>query len=178
MAGAVSAEKSEKAGDGLVEKVVAVKRISKVVKGGRIFSFSAMVVVGNPEENKIGYGFGKAREVPEAMRKAKDVARKNMRYIDLNGDTIWYEKIARFGATRVFMKPASEGTGIIAGGAMRPVFEVLGVRNVLSKVQGGGNPINVVKATIKGLTETDSPEHYAMKRGMKLSDILDIKTKE
>ena len=171
MAIAVSAEKASEKGDGLVEKLVQVKRVSKVVKGGRIFSFSATVVVGDPEENKVGLGFGKAREVPEAIRKAMDVARKNLRYIDLNGDTIWYEKTARFGATRVFMKPASEGTGIIAGGAMRSVFEVLGVKNVLAKIHGSRNAMNVIRATINGLTDTDSPAYYAKKRGKQLSEL-------
>lgn len=172
MATAASFDRSTQSGDGLVEKLVAVNRNAKVVKGGRIFSFSALVVVGDPQEHRIGLGFGKAREVPEAIRKAMEYARRNMQDVELNGHTLWYVMNSRFGATRVFMKPASEGTGIIAGGAMRAVFEVLGVRNVLAKVHGSTCPINVVRATINGLAKVMPPRIIAEKRGKSIEEIL------
>ena len=156
--------------DGLIEKLVAVNRTAKVVKGGRIFGFTAVVVVGDGK-GKIGFGRGKAREVPVAIQKAMEAARKNMQEVWLNGDTIWYEIKANHGASEVFMKPASEGTGIIAGGGMRAVFEVLGIRNILSKCVGSTNPINVVRATIKGLLAMDSPETLAEKRGKTVKEI-------
>lgn len=156
--------------DGLQEKLVAVNRHAKVVKGGRIFSFSAVVVVGDGQ-GKIGIGRGNAREVPVAIQKAMEKARRNMWRIELNGTTLYHELFVRFGATRIFMKPASEGTGIIAGGAMRAVFEVLGVKNVLAKTIGSSNPVNVVRATLKGLTKMASPELIAEKRGKTVQEI-------
>ena len=156
--------------DGLQEKLVAVERNSKVVKGGRIFSFSASVVVGDGN-GRIGIGRGKAREVPVAIQKAMENARKKMRTFDLNGRTLFHEIVGRHGATKVFMKPASEGTGIIAGGAMRPVFEVLGVENVLAKIIGSPNPDNVMLATINGLANIASPESIARKRGKTVEEI-------
>lgn len=158
--------------DGFQEKLITVNRNAKVVKGGRIFSFSALVVVGDGK-GRLGIGRGKAREVPVAIQKAMESARKNMIYIELNGNTIWHEIIGRHGATRVFMKPASEGTGIIAGGAMRAIFEVLGIQNILAKTIGSSNPSNVLLATINGLREIYSPEYIADKRGKKLEEILE-----
>jgi small subunit ribosomal protein S5 len=157
-------------GDGYTEKLVAVSRNAKVVKGGKIFSFSAVTVVGDGK-GRIGIGRGKAREVPVAIRKSLDNARKNMQSVVLNNDTIHHEMLGKHGATRVFMKPASEGTGIIAGGAMRAVFEVLGVKNVLAKIGGSTNPINVVRATLDALTHVASPEYLASKRGKTIEDI-------
>lgn len=157
--------------DDLLEKLVAVNRVAKVVKGGRQFGFTALTVVGDGN-GKVGMGRGKAREVPVAIQKAMENARKNMRSIPLKGNTLQYAMTARHGAAKVFMQPASEGTGIIAGGAMRAVFEVLGVHNVLAKCIGSPNPINVVRATIRGLTEMTSPEKIAAKRGKSVEEIL------
>jgi small subunit ribosomal protein S5 len=156
--------------DGLHEKLVAVNRNAKVVKGGRIFSFSAIVVVGDGK-GKLGFGFGKAREVSAAIQKAMENARRNMIYVDLNSGTLFHEIFAKHGATRVFMKPASPGTGIIAGGAMRAVFEVVGIQNVLSKCIGSSNPINVVRATFKALSAMASPARIAEKRGKTVEEI-------
>lgn len=157
-------------GDGLLEKLVTINRVAKVVKGGRQFGFTALTVVGDGN-GKVGFGYGKAREVPQAIQKAMEQARKNMRRVNLVNGTLHYAVNASHGATRVYMQPASDGTGVIAGGAMRAVFEVVGVQNVLAKSMGSRNPINVVRATIKGLTDTASPEFIADKRGMKLADI-------
>lgn len=157
--------------DGLKEKLVAVNRHAKVVKGGRIFSFSAAVVVGDAN-GRVGFGYRSAREVPDAIRMAMEDARRNMLRIDLNGSTLYHEIVARHGATKIFMKPASEGTGIIAGGGMRAVFEVAGVKNVLAKAIGSSNPINVVKATLRGLTQMVSPESIAEKRGKTVDEIF------
>lgn len=158
--------------DGLQEKLIAVNRVAKTVKGGRQFSFAALTVAGDGN-GKIGIGRGKAREVPAAIQKAMDDARRNIRTISLKGGTLQYPITARHGAAKVFMQPASEGTGIIAGGAMRAVFDVLGVHNVLAKVIGSANPINVVRATIKGLTDMASPEEIAAKRGKSVAEILE-----
>lgn len=158
--------------DGYVEKLVSVDRTAKVVKGGRIFGFSALCVVGDGK-GRIGMGRGKAREVPVAIQKAMEQARKNMVYVPLNGHTLHHEIVARHGASRVFMKPASEGTGIIAGGGMRAVFEVLGVQNVLAKCIGSSNPVNVVQATINGLRNIASPDYVADKLGKTVEDIMD-----
>ncbi len=166
----MAADKNAKS-DGLQEKLVAVNRNSKVVKGGRIFSFSALVVVGDGQ-GRFGFGYGKAREVPLAIQKAMEAARRNMIYVELKGTTLFHEVIGRHGATRVFMKPASDGTGIIAGGAMRAVFEVLGVQNVLAKCIGSSNPINVVRATLNGLAAIASPRAIAEKRGKSVREIL------
>jgi small subunit ribosomal protein S5 len=156
--------------DGLREKLVAVNRNAKVVKGGRKFSFSAVVVVGDGK-GKVGYGRGKALEVPVAIQKAMDAARKSMRSVDLDGPTLNYAVTARHGATKVQMIPASEGTGIIAGGAMRAVFEVLGVQNVLAKIIGSTNPANVVRAAVEGLVSMESPRFVAAKRGKSLEEL-------
>ena len=158
-------------GDGLLEKLVAVNRVAKVVKGGRQFGFSALTVVGDGK-GRVGFGRGKAREVPIAIQKAMQAARKNMITVNLNNDTLQYAKKGRHGATNVYMQPASEGTGVIAGGAMRAVFECAGVRNVLAKSYGSRNPINVVRATIKALSEIHSPQAIAAKRGKKVKEIL------
>lgn len=158
-------------GDGMLEKLVAVNRTAKVVKGGRIFGFSAVVVVGDGQ-GRIGFGRGKSREVPAAIQKAMESARREMFYVQLHGDTIFYQTKARHCASSVFMKPASEGTGIIAGGAMRAVFEVLGVKNILAKVIGSTNPVNVVHATMKALREMETPEFIAEKRGKTVHELL------
>src|SRR3990167_1221971 len=167
-----SAEQSSKNDYGYNEKLVAVARNAKVVKGGKIFSFSAVTVVGDGN-GRIGVGRGKAREVPVAIQKSLDNARKNMQRVVLKGGTLHHEVIGKHGATRVFMKPASDGTGIIAGGAMRAVFEVLGVKNILARIGGSTNPINVVRATINALLSISPPEHMAAKRGKSLNELLD-----
>ncbi len=156
--------------DGLIEKLVNINRVAKVVKGGRIFGFTALTVVGDGE-GKIGFGRGKAREVPVAVQKAMEDARKNMRKINLKGGTLQYPLIGNHGAAKVVMLPASEGTGIIAGGPMRAVFEAVGVRDVLAKCIGSNNPINVVRATFKGLSEMTTPEAVAAKRGKSVEEI-------
>jgi len=158
-------------GDELVEKLVNVNRVAKVVKGGRQFGFSALTVVGDGK-GRVGFGTGKAREVPIAIQKAMETARKNMVDIKLQGSTLQYPLVGRHGAAKVYMQPASEGTGIIAGGAMRAVFEVLGVHNVLAKCIGTNNPINVVRATISGLTQMSNAESIALKRGKSVKEIL------
>jgi small subunit ribosomal protein S5 len=162
---------TDSAGDGIIEKLVAVNRNAKVVKGGRIFGFSALVVVGDGE-GKIGFGRGKAREVPVAIQKAMHNARRSMKKVVLKGNTLQHPIKARHGASKVIMLPASEGTGIIAGGAMRAVFEVLGVENVLAKCIGSTNPVNVIWATIKGLTDMSNPHNIAAKRGKTIKEIL------
>jgi len=159
-------------GDGLLEKLVTVNRVAKVVKGGRQFGFTALTVVGDGE-GRVGYGYGKAREVPVAIQKAMEAARRNMINVNLSGATLQYPLTARHGAAKVFMKPASEGTGIIAGGAMRAVFEVVGVHDVLAKCIGSNNPINVLRATIRGLEEMRSPEDMASKRGKSVQEIME-----
>jgi small subunit ribosomal protein S5 len=161
---------SGRSGDGLQEKLVTVNRVAKVVKGGRQFGFTALTVVGDGE-GRVGIGYGKAREVPLAIQKAMERARKHMVEIPLKEGTLQHPVIGRYGAAKVFMQPASEGTGIIAGGAMRAVFEVLGVRNVLAKCIGTRNPVNVVKATLNGLGQIHSPEAVAAKRGKPVEGI-------
>jgi small subunit ribosomal protein S5 len=158
-------------GDELLEKLVNVNRVAKVVKGGRQFGFSALTVVGDGK-GRVGFGTGKAREVPIAIQKAMETARRNMVDVKLQGETLQYPLVGRHGAARVYMQPASEGTGIIAGGAMRAVFEVLGVHNVLAKCIGTNNPINVVRATINGLSNMTDAEAVALKRGKSVEDIL------
>lgn len=155
----------------LLEKLVTVNRVAKVVKGGRQFGFTALTVVGDGE-GRVGFGYGKAREVPIAIQKAMQSARNNLRKVSLRNDTLHYAMVGRHGATKVYIQPASEGTGIIAGGAMRAVFECAGVRNVLAKSYGSRNPINVVRATINALYEVQSPERIAAKRGKQVADIL------
>lgn len=158
--------------DGLIEKLVSVDRHSKTVKGGRIFSFGALTVVGDGQ-GRIGVGRGKAREVSAAIQKAMEAARKNMTSVSLNKSTIWHAANSKYGASKVYMQPAGEGTGIIAGGAMRAVFEVLGVQNVLAKTYGSSNPVNVVQATIGGLQKMRSPELVAQKRGKSIKEIME-----
>ena len=161
----------DKNNDDLIEKLVAVNRVAKVVKGGRQFSFTAITVVGNGN-GKIGMGYGKAKEVPLAIQKAMQSARKNLHSVTLKKETIYYETTGRYGASKVFMRPAADGTGIIAGGAMRAVFECVGVRNVLAKSFGSRNPINLVKATINALDGIRSPERVAKRRGIPPSKIF------
>ncbi len=158
-------------GDDLLEKLINVNRVAKVVKGGRQFGFSALTVVGDGE-GRVGFGTGKAREVPIAIQKAMETARKNMVSVKMNGNTLQYPIIGRHGAAKVYMQPASEGTGIIAGGAMRAVFEVVGVQNVLAKCIGTNNSMNVVRATINGLKEMADAESAAAKRGKTVEEIL------
>ena len=157
--------------DEYLEKLVGINRVAKVVKGGRLFGFTALTVVGDGK-GRVGMGRGKAREVPAAIQKAMENARRNMIRVPLKEGTLQYAVTARHGAAKVFMQPASEGTGIIAGGAMRAVFEVLGVRDVLAKCIGSPNPINVIRATINGLREMKDPESIAAKRGKSVSEIL------
>jgi small subunit ribosomal protein S5 len=154
----------------MVEKLVNVRRTAKVVKGGRRFSFVALVVVGDGN-GKIGYGLGKGREVPAAIAKATHEAKKNIVEVKLHNNTLRHEIKGRHGAAKVFMKPASKGTGVIAGGAMRAVFEVVGVHNVLAKCYDSTNPLNVVRATVSGLTSMLSPEIIARRRGVPVSKI-------
>lgn len=157
--------------EGLQEKLVQVNRVAKVVKGGRIFGFTALTVVGDGN-GKVGFGRGKAREVPVAIQKAMENARRNMIQVDLADGTIQYPIKARHGASKVYMQPASEGTGVIAGGAMRAVLEIAGVHNVLAKCYGSTNPVNVVRATFEGLKSMASPEGVAAKRGKTVEEIL------
>ena len=154
----------------LLEKLVKVNRVAKVVKGGRQFGFTALTVIGDGN-GKIGVGYGKAKEVPLAIQKAMEKARRDMVKISIINGTLHYPLVGRHGAARVYMQPASEGTGIIAGGAMRAVFEVLGIHNVLAKCIGTTNPINVVKATVKGLESMYYPAQVALKRGKKTSEL-------
>lgn len=155
----------------LQEKLVQVNRVAKVVKGGRIFSFTALTVVGDGN-GKVGYGRGKAREVPAAIQKAMEAAKRNMITVTLDGDTLQYPTRAEHGSAKVYMQPASQGTGVIAGGAMRAVLEIAGVQNVLAKCYGSTNPANVVRATIKALAEMQSPEDVAARRGKTVEEIL------
>jgi small subunit ribosomal protein S5 len=164
------AEKGQPA-DELLEKLVAVNRTAKVVKGGRQFGFTALTVVGDGA-GRVGFGFGKAREVPVAISKAMAQARKNMIAVALKNDTLHYAVQGAHGSTRVRMQPASDGTGVIAGGGMRAVLECVGVRNVLAKSYGSRNPINVVRATIDALSSVRSPEELAAKRGKSLEEIV------
>jgi len=164
-------EQKDKNAEGLQEKLVQVNRVAKVVKGGRIFAFTALTVVGDGN-GRVGFGRGKAREVPMAIQKAMEAARKNMIQVELNGGTLHYPIRAQHDASRIYMQPASDGTGVIAGGAMRAVLELAGVHNVLAKCYGSTNPINVVRATFNGLKAMRSPEQIAAKRGKSVEDIL------
>ncbi|MBB5209739.1 30S ribosomal protein S5 [Chiayiivirga flava] len=157
-------------GDGMLEKLVAVNRVSKTVKGGRQFTFTALTVVGDGA-GKVGFGYGKAREVPVAISKSMEHARRAMINVELNNGTVWYAIKANHGAAKVFMQPASEGTGVIAGGAMRAVLEAVGVKNILAKAVGSRNPINLVRATIKGLQAMSSPGQIAAKRGKSVEEL-------
>jgi small subunit ribosomal protein S5 len=157
--------------DGLIEKLVAVRRVAKVVKGGRVFGFSALAVVGDGE-GRVGYGSGKANEVPVAIKKAMEKARRNIRDVHLNGVTIQYPINYKQGAANIVLLPASEGTGVIAGGAMRAVLEAAGVHDVLAKCIGTTRPVNVVRSTVNALTGMNSPQSIAAKRGKSIEDIL------
>jgi small subunit ribosomal protein S5 len=164
-------DKQNQAQDEFLEKLVAVNRTAKVVKGGRQFGFTALTVVGDGA-GRVGFGFGKAREVPVAISKAMAQARKNMINVALKNDTLHFAMKGTHGATHVYMQPASDGTGVIAGGGMRAVLECAGVRNVLAKSYGSRNPINVVRATVNALAAARSPEDIAAKRGKSVEEIL------
>jgi len=156
--------------EGLREKLVQVNRVAKTVKGGRVFGFTALTVIGDGK-GRVGFGRGKAREVPIAIQKAMESARRNMIQVELDGDTIQYATKGRHGASKVYMQPASQGTGVIAGGAMRAVLEMAGVQNVLGKCYGSTNPVNVVRATFEALRTMASPDAVAAKRGKSVEDI-------
>src|SRR5487761_2354299 len=163
-------QQQEDKGDGLIEKMIAVNRVTKVVKGGRIMGFAALTVVGDGD-GRIAMGKGKSKEVPVAVQKAMEEARRNLVKVNLKNGTLHHSVIGRHGAAKVYMQPASEGTGIIAGGAMRAVFEAAGVRNVLAKCIGSSNPYNVVRATLNGLKALNSPAEIAAKRGKTVEEI-------
>ncbi|MDP1679550.1 MAG: 30S ribosomal protein S5 [Candidatus Nitrotoga sp.] len=163
-------QQSEDRGDGLIEKMISINRVTKVVKGGRIMGFAALTVVGDGD-GRIGMGKGKSKEVPVAVQKSMEEARRKMINVNLNKGTLHHTVIGRHGAAKVYMQPASEGTGIIAGGAMRAVFEAVGVHNVLAKCIGSSNPYNVVRATLNGLQSINSPSEIAAKRGMSIEEI-------
>lgn len=164
-------DNKNQAQDEFLEKLVAVNRTAKVVKGGRQFGFTALTVVGDGA-GRVGFGFGKAREVPVAISKAMAQARRNMVNVALRNDTLHFAMHGTHGATKVYMQPASDGTGVIAGGGMRAVLECAGVRNVLAKSYGSRNPINVVRATVNALAVAKSPEDIAAKRGKTVEEIL------
>src|SRR5213596_1230451 len=155
----------------LKERVVEINRVAKVVKGGRRFSFTALVVIGD-EVDRVGVGYGKAREVPLAISKAVDDAKKNLFTIPKHGTTITHEIVGKFGAARVMLRPASEGTGVIAGGGVRAVLELAGIRDILAKSLGTTNPINMAKATVNGLRRLRRPEDVAKSRGKTINEVL------
>ena len=161
----------EERGDGLQEKMIGVNRVTKVVKGGRIMAFAALTVVGDGN-GSVGMGKGKSREVPVAVQKAMESARRNMIKVSLKKGTLHHAVIGRHGAAKVYMQPASEGTGIIAGGPMRAIFEVMGVHNVLAKCIGSTNPYNIVRATLNGLQAMNTPSEIAAKRGKTVEEIV------
>jgi small subunit ribosomal protein S5 len=160
----------EQRGDGLREKMIAINRVTKVVKGGRVMGFAALVVVGDGD-GRVGMGKGKAREVPVSVQKAMDEARNKLVKISLKNGTLHHAVVGRHGSARVYMQPASDGTGIIAGGPMRAIFEVMGVTNVLAKIIGSTNPYNVVRATLNGLQAMNTPSVIAAKRGKSVEEI-------
>ncbi|WMY97293.1 MAG: 30S ribosomal protein S5 [Arsenophonus sp.] len=162
---------NEKIYNELKEKLITVSRVAKTVKGGRIFTFTALTVVGNGN-GRVGFGYGKAHEVPIAIQKAMEKAKKNMQTIMINKDTLYHPIKGRHTGSLVYMKPAHQGTGIIAGGAIRAVLEVLGIHNVLAKIYGSTNPINVVRATFHALKKMKSPQMIATKRGKTIKEIL------
>jgi small subunit ribosomal protein S5 len=164
-------DQPDKNEEGMQEKLIQVNRVAKVVKGGRIFGFTALTAVGDGN-GRIGFGRGKAREVPLAIQKAMEAARRNMITVSLDGHTLQYPIKSKHGASKVYMQPASEGTGVIAGGAMRAILELAGVQNVLAKCYGSTNPVNVVRATFNGLRDMRSPEDIAGKRGKSVEEIL------
>ena len=170
MAKMQSKMQSEKPDDGMREKMIAINRVTKVVKGGRIMGFAALTVVGDGD-GRIGMGKGKAKEVPVAVQKAMESARRKMVRVSLKNGTLHHAVEGRHGATKVFMQPASDGTGIIAGGPMRAVFEVMGVTNVLAKCFGSTNPYNVVRATLNGLRSMSTPAEIAARRGKTVEEI-------
>jgi len=155
----------------LKERVIEINRVAKVVKGGRRFSFTALVVIGD-EVDRVGVGYGKAREVPLAISKAVDDAKKNLFSVPKHGTTITHEILGEFDAAKVFLRPASEGTGVIAGGGVRAVLELAGIRDVLAKSLGTTNPINMAKATVVGLKRLRRPEDVARDRGLSIRDVL------
>ncbi|AZR82869.1 30S ribosomal protein S5 [Thiomicrospira sp. XS5] len=167
----MSSKELQEGQDGLIEKLVSVRRVAKVVKGGRVFGFSALTVVGDGE-GRVGYGSGKANEVPVAIKKAMEKARRNMKDVHLNGGTLQYPINFKQGAANIVLLPASDGTGIIAGGAMRAVLEAAGVKDVLAKCVGTTRPVNVVRSTVNALTGMSSPESIAAKRGKSVEEIL------
>ena len=164
-------EQKDITSEGLLEKLVQVNRVAKTVKGGRIFSFTALTVVGDGK-GRVGFGRGKAREVPLAIQKAMEAARKNMIDVALDGTTSQYPIKGVHAASKIYMQPASEGTGVIAGGAMRSVLELAGVQNVLAKCYGSTNPVNVVRATFNALRDMRSPEEVSLKRDLSVQEIL------
>jgi small subunit ribosomal protein S5 len=171
MAKQAPAPQTEDRGDGLREKMIHVNRVTKVVKGGRIMGFAALTVVGDGD-GRIGMGKGKSKEVPTAVSKAMESARRNLEKVNLKNGTVYHTVEGRHGATKVLVQPASDGTGIIAGGAMRAVFEVVGVTNVLAKCHGSTNPYNVVRATIDALSKVSSPAEIAAKRGLSVEQLM------
>lgn len=165
-----SQQQPEERGDGMIEKMISVNRVTKVVKGGRIMGFAALTVVGDGD-GRVGMGKGKSKEVPVAVQKAMDESRRKMVKVNLKNGTLHHAVVGRHGAAKVYMQPASEGTGIIAGGAMRAVFEAVGVHNILAKCIGSSNPYNVVRATLNGLMAVNSPAEVAAKRGKRIEEI-------
>ena len=164
-------QQAEKPDDGMREKMIAVNRVTKVVKGGRILGFAALTVVGDGD-GRIGMGKGKSREVPVAVQKAMEEARRKLTKINLKNGTVHHTVVGRHGASVVMIQPAPEGTGIIAGGAMRAVFDVMGVTNIVCKSHGSNNPYNIVRATINGLLQVNTPSVIAAKRGKTVEEIL------
>src|SRR5271165_2069203 len=165
-------QQPEDRGDGLIEKMISINRVTKVVKGGRIMGFAALTVVGDGD-GRIGMGKGKSKEVPVAVQKAMEEARRRMIKVRLKSGSLHHAVIGRHGATKVFMQPAAEGTGIIAGGPMRAVFEVVGVTNILAKCHGPTNPYNVVRATLNALQNGNAPADIASKRGMTVEQLTE-----